>query len=88
MSLIVVGTVAYDSVETPTEKRDRIMGGSASYFSLAANFFTDVSLLAVVGGDMEQNILTNLPNAASTAPVWKFAKTKNLSTGLENTWST
>ena len=57
MSLIVVGTVAYDSVETPTDKRDRIMGGSASYFSIAANFFTDVSLLAVVGGDMEQKYL-------------------------------
>ena len=57
MSLIVLGTVAYDSVETPTDKRDRIMGGSASYFSIAANFFTDVSLLAVVGGDMEQKYL-------------------------------
>lgn len=57
MSLIVVGTVAYDSIETPTDKRDRIMGGSASYFSIAANFFTDVSLLAVVGGDMEQKNL-------------------------------
>ncbi len=57
MSLTVVGTVAYDSIETPTDKRDRIMGGSASYFSIAANFFTDVSLLAVVGGDMKQKNL-------------------------------
>lgn len=57
MSLLVVGTVAYDSIETPTESRERIMGGSASYFSIAANFFTDVSLVAVVGGDMEQSKL-------------------------------
>ncbi len=51
MSLCVVGSVALDSVETPTEKRDNILGGSAVYFSYAASFFTPVLLSSVVGDD-------------------------------------
>ncbi|MBI1978267.1 MAG: sugar kinase [Candidatus Omnitrophica bacterium] len=49
--LMVVGTVAIDSVETPFGKRDRVFGGSASYFSYAASFFSPVELIAVVGED-------------------------------------
>ncbi len=49
--LMVVGTVAIDSVETPFGKRDSVFGGSASYFSYAASFFTPVELIAVVGED-------------------------------------
>ena len=49
--LAVVGTVAIDAVETPFGKRDRVFGGSASYFSYAAAFFTPVALVAVVGRD-------------------------------------
>ncbi len=49
--LVVVGTVAIDSVETPFGKKDRVFGGSASYFSYAASFFTSVALVAVVGKD-------------------------------------
>jgi sugar/nucleoside kinase (ribokinase family) len=51
MSLLVVGSVAIDSVQTPTEMRDRILGGSASYFSYSASFFGPVSLVGVVGED-------------------------------------
>src|SRR5437764_1313447 len=51
MSLLVVGSVAFDAVETPLGKRDRMLGGSASHFSIAASFFTDVRVVAVVGGD-------------------------------------
>ena len=51
MSLVVVGSVAFDSVETPFGKRDRMLGGSASHFSIAASFFTDVRVVGVVGGD-------------------------------------
>jgi sugar/nucleoside kinase (ribokinase family) len=54
MGIVVVGSVAYDSVETPFGKEDRILGGSATYFSTAASFFTDVNLVAVVGDDFEQ----------------------------------
>lgn len=49
--LMVVGTVAIDSVETPFGKKDSVFGGSASYFSYAASFFTPVELIAVVGQD-------------------------------------
>jgi sugar/nucleoside kinase (ribokinase family) len=51
MSLTVVGSVAFDALETPFGKRERILGGSGSHFSLSASFFTDVRVVAVVGGD-------------------------------------
>jgi len=51
MPLLVVGSVALDSVETPTETRDNLLGGSAVYFSFAASFFTPVRLVGVVGDD-------------------------------------
>ncbi|MCK5306250.1 MAG: bifunctional hydroxymethylpyrimidine kinase/phosphomethylpyrimidine kinase [Candidatus Omnitrophica bacterium] len=51
MSLLVVGSVAYDSVETPFGKRSNVLGGSALFFSLAAGFFCPVNLVAVVGKD-------------------------------------
>jgi cytidine kinase len=51
MSLLVVGSVAFDAVETPFGKRDKMLGGSASHFSISASFFTDVRVVAVVGGD-------------------------------------
>jgi hypothetical protein len=51
MSLLVVGSVAFDTVETPFGKRERMLGGSASHFSISASFFTDVRVVAVVGGD-------------------------------------
>jgi len=49
--ILVVGSVAFDAVKTPFGERDRILGGSATYFSVAASFFTDVRLVAVVGED-------------------------------------
>ncbi|HLD50575.1 MAG TPA: hypothetical protein VJC08_05185, partial [bacterium] len=52
--LAVVGTVAIDAVETPFGKRDKVFGGSASYFSYAASFFTPVALAAVVGRDFPE----------------------------------
>jgi sugar/nucleoside kinase (ribokinase family) len=54
MSLVVVGSVAYDGVETPKGREDRILGGAATYISLAANYFTGVRLVAVVGEDFAQ----------------------------------
>src|SRR3954463_9059136 len=50
-SLLVVGSVAFDTIETPYGKQERILGGSATYFSLAASYFTDVRVIAVVGDD-------------------------------------
>lgn len=51
MPLLVVGTVALDSVETPSERRDNVLGGSATFFSYSASFFTSVRLVGVVGED-------------------------------------
>src|SRR5262245_39140827 len=51
MSLLVVGSVAFDSVKTPFGQRERTLGGAATYFSVAASFFTDVQVVAVVGED-------------------------------------
>ena len=51
MPLVVVGSVAFDSVETPTQKRENVMGGSAVFFSYAASYFTSVRLAGVVGED-------------------------------------
>jgi len=51
MGILVVGSVAFDSVETPFGRVENVLGGSATYFSTSASFFTDVSLVAVVGED-------------------------------------
>ncbi len=51
MSLTVVGSVAFDALETPFGKRDKILGGAGTHFSLSASFFTDVRAVGVVGGD-------------------------------------
>jgi cytidine kinase len=51
MPLLVVGSVAIDNVETPQARRDGLLGGSATHFSYAASFFTEVQLVGVVGDD-------------------------------------
>src|SRR5262245_12499339 len=51
MSLLVVGTIAFDSIETPHGRVDDEVGGSATYFALAASRFTSVRLCGVVGDD-------------------------------------
>jgi sugar/nucleoside kinase (ribokinase family) len=57
MSLLVVGSVAFDSVKTPFGEVDDVLGGSATYFSTAASYFTDVSVVAVVGSDFPEKHL-------------------------------
>ena len=54
MGIVVVGTVAFDTVETPFGRGENVLGGSATYFSTSASFFTDVSLVAVVGEDFPE----------------------------------
>jgi sugar/nucleoside kinase (ribokinase family) len=51
MSILVVGSVAYDTVETPFGRAEKVLGGSASFFAVAAAFFAPVNLVAVVGDD-------------------------------------
>ena len=60
MSITVVGSVAFDTVETPAGRRERCLAGAATYFSLAASYFTQVRVIAVVGEDFgaaEQAVL-------------------------------
>lgn len=61
MSLLTVGTVAFDTIETPTGKADRIIGGAATYISLAASYFTQpIHLVSVVGEDFPTETLAML----------------------------
>lgn len=61
MSLLVVGSVAFDAIETPFGKTDKIVGGAASYISLAASYFTkNVNLVGVVGDDFPQAFVDHL----------------------------
>ena len=54
MSILVVGTVAFDSIETPRGSAERVLGGSASYFAVAASFFSPVKIVGVVGEDFPE----------------------------------
>src|SRR5687767_1139329 len=54
MSIVVVGSVAYDGVETPHGRADRILGGAATYIALAASYFAPVRIVAVVGDDFDK----------------------------------
>lgn len=61
--LVVVGTVAFDAIETPFGKTDKILGGAATYIGLSAsNFNVDAALVSVVGGDFPQEHLDLLTN--------------------------
>jgi sugar/nucleoside kinase (ribokinase family) len=51
LSILAVGSVAFDSLETPSGRRERVLGGAATHFALAASFFTDVRVVGVVGDD-------------------------------------
>jgi sugar/nucleoside kinase (ribokinase family) len=54
MSLLVVGSIAFDAIETPFGKVDRTLGGAASYFALAASYFAPVRVVAIVGEDFTE----------------------------------
>lgn len=60
MSIIVLGTVALDSVKTPFGKRKELLGGSAAHFSMSARLFTKINLVAVVGSDFPKKHLAFL----------------------------
>jgi sugar/nucleoside kinase (ribokinase family) len=58
MSLLVVGTVAFDAIETPFGKTDKIIGGAATYISLAASYFTgNINMISVVGDDFPSSMI-------------------------------
>ncbi len=81
MSIVVVGSVAYDGVETPHGKVERMLGGSCTYIALAASYFSPVKIVAVVGDDFAQEDtdllasrgvdLAGLERAAGKTFFWK-----------------
>jgi len=62
MDILVVGSVALDSIQTPSGKREEVLGGSATYFSIAASFFNKVDIIATVGEDFPKNYITLFKN--------------------------
>ncbi|MFQ6084065.1 MAG: PfkB family carbohydrate kinase [Candidatus Aminicenantia bacterium] len=60
MSLVVVGSVALDTIQTPYGKRERVLGGSCIYFALAAGFFTQPRIVGVIGEDFPKGYLESL----------------------------
>ena len=60
MSILAVGSVAFDNIKTPSGQAENVLGGAATYFALAASYFTDVRIVAVVGEDFtaeHENVL-------------------------------
>ncbi len=57
MSILVVGSIAYDTIETPYGKMDDALGGSTMYFSAAASLFTDINVVGVIGSDFKNSDL-------------------------------
>src|SRR5947208_8914103 len=55
MSLLIVGSIALDTVKTPVEEHSNLLGGSASYAALGASFFSPVRLVGVVGDDFPES---------------------------------
>lgn len=88
MAITVVGSVAFDTVETPAGRRERCLAGAATYFSLSASFFTEVRVIAVVGedfGEAEQAVFdarnvdtTGIQHAAGKSFFWEGSYLENL----------
>lgn len=88
MSLLVVGSVAFDAIETPFGKVDRTLGGAASYFALAASHFVPVRMVAIVGQDFTDEHraifkgrkidLTGLEKAAGKSFFWSGRYSQNM----------
>ncbi len=88
MSILVVGSVAFDSIETPAGRAERCLGGAATHFALAASYFTDVRVIAVVGEDFtpkNEAVLTGrnidtrgIEHAKGKSFFWSGAYGKNL----------
>ncbi len=72
-NLLIVGSIAYDSIQTPFGKVNKTLGGSASFFSLASRFFTKAKIVGVIGEDFKK---TDFNTLAKVADVSGIAKAK------------
>lgn len=87
MSILAVGSIAFDNIATPSGRADNVVGGSATYFSLSASYFTDVSVVAVVGEDFTAEHESILKNRGINTQGIEHAKGKTFRWGgqyLEN----
>jgi hypothetical protein len=88
MAILVVGSVAFDGIETPSGSVERCLGGAATYFSLASSYFTDVRVIAVVGEDFtatEQSVFDRrgvdtrgIEHVAGKSFFWRGSYLRNL----------
>jgi hypothetical protein len=63
MSIVTVGTVAFDAIETPFGKTDKIVGGAATYIAWSASYFTKpINIVSIIGDDFDMNELEALKN--------------------------
>ena len=85
MALVVVGSVAYDGVETPHGKVDRMLGGAATYIALAASYFTPVRIVAVVGDDFAPEDEALLASRNIDLPAWSASPAARRSSGRGST---
>jgi hypothetical protein len=80
MSLLIVGSIALDTVKTPVEEHADLLGGSASYAALGASFFSPVNLVGIVGDDFpasEFDFARSTPKECSASRARVFAGREN-----------
>ena len=68
--IVVVGSVAFDSIETPKGKRDKILGGSATYFSIASSLFSKIHLIGVGGVSNGHECYEKIKSGASLVQLY------------------
>ena len=89
MSLVAVGTVAFDNIETPSGRASRVVGGACTYISLTASYFVKpVRIVSVVGDDFPEEMLEYLESGASILKDCKYAKERSRFFGRVNTTAT
>lgn len=85
-SITVVGTVAFDAIETPFGKTDKIVGGAATYISLSASYFArKINLASVVGGDFPKQQIALMQNKGINTDGLQILENEKTFFGQENT---
>ena len=88
MSLTVVGSIAYDTVRTPFGARERMLGGAATHFALAASFFDQVRPVGPVGDDFTDEDSRSSPPAARARTTSSASRAARPSSGRASTAGT
>src|SRR6476620_6009221 len=86
MSVLIVGSIALDTVKTPVEEHADLLGGSASYASLGASFFSPVNLVGIVGDDFPQSEFDSWKSRQIEASGVQRAEGKTLRWSGEYAW--